>query len=535
MSTGDLDVAAPIAAVTVYPDRARITRRATLELPAGEHRLVLDGLPLSLMQESVRASGTGPATILGVDVLTRPHAVAPDTGRSADLEVRLRAIRRDLAALADADSVEAARDQLLRTTANRSGTTLARALAEATIAGSRLAEVADLLADQLTAVAARRRELSERSRTLTDEQAAVERELAARRNPSARPDRRAIAVTVASTGGDLRLDVSYLIDRCGWNPVYDVRVSDTDERARVTAYALIRQHTGEDWPLCELSLSTARPAAARELPDLDPWYVEVYRPQPVVSPAYRDIAGGPVPFPMMAAPAGPPPAQPPAQPTAAAPVAEATATASHTVTAVTYTPARPVAVPTDGDAHRATLVVVDLPARLDHRAVPAIVPEAHLRATIVNTGDQTLLPGACSVFLDGEYVGDTRLPLMAASEEVELPLGVDDRVRVECELIRRATGKAVLGSTRRLDAAYRITVTNHARRPIRVEVQDRIPVSRDETVSVRDVRVTPEPVERTELGVLTWRFSLDPGTKVDLDTAFRVEYPRGVTLSGWLD
>ena len=59
-----------ITEVTVYPDRARVTRRGTAELKQGEHRLQVGELPLSLLPESVRAGGKGTAQarILAVDV-----------------------------------------------------------------------------------------------------------------------------------------------------------------------------------------------------------------------------------------------------------------------------------------------------------------------------------------------------------------------------------------------------------------------------------------------------------------------------------
>src|SRR5262245_45581702 len=57
-----------IVAVTVYMNRARITRRGTVTLPPGDHDLTLVNLPMSLEDDSVRASGRSSAgvKILGV-------------------------------------------------------------------------------------------------------------------------------------------------------------------------------------------------------------------------------------------------------------------------------------------------------------------------------------------------------------------------------------------------------------------------------------------------------------------------------------
>ncbi|MFP3624621.1 DUF4140 domain-containing protein, partial [Burkholderia sp. SIMBA_051] len=56
--------------VTVYQDRAVVTRAASSDLPAGEHELVLEKLPASLQENSlqVSAKSSGQATLLDVRV-----------------------------------------------------------------------------------------------------------------------------------------------------------------------------------------------------------------------------------------------------------------------------------------------------------------------------------------------------------------------------------------------------------------------------------------------------------------------------------
>ncbi|RBJ00133.1 aspartate ammonia-lyase, partial [Micromonospora provocatoris] len=184
-------------------------------------------------------------------------------------------------------------------------------------------------------------------------------------------------------------------------------------------------------------------------------------------------------------------------------------------------------------AHRVTIAVLELPARLDHVSVPVRAAEAHLRATVRNTSDHTLLPGPASVFHGADFVAATRLKTWAPGEETELALGIDDRVRVERKLSRRTESKATLGSTRRREVEYRITVANHTPRPATVEVRDQLPVSRDEAVVVRETALTPPPAERTELGELTWRLSLAPGESGEIALGFRVELAKGVELTGW--
>jgi uncharacterized protein (TIGR02231 family) len=217
----------------------------------------------------------------------------------------------------------------------------------------------------------------------------------------------------------------------------------------------------------------------------------------------------------------------------AAPMLDLGAAVEHGVTAATYQPARPVAVPADGAAHRATIAVVELSAALDYVTAPVRAAEAHLRAKVTNSSEHTLLPGAAAVFHGGDFVGSTALEIWAPGEEVELALGVDDRVRVERELVRRTASRAVLSTTRRREAEHRIRVSNHSPRAAKVTVLDQLPVSRDEGIVVKELRLDPAPAERTDLGVLTWVLDLAQGQTKEIHIGVRVELARGVEVAGW--
>ena len=513
---------APIVAVTVYPDRARVSRRGAVRLPAGLHRVVVAGVPDGLHADSVRVSGRGPATVLGVDLARqrRPRATEPAVQQ---LEERARALRARLLELADAIAVEDARLAFLDTLATRAGGSYGRALAAGATDAAGVSAFSATLGTELGAVRARRRELGAGRERTSEELAAVDRELGSRRAQRA-PDRRAVVVDLEVRDGgapaveeEVVLEVGYVVDGAGWQPVYDLRLDD--ERATVTWYGLVTQRTGEDWPECELRLSTARPSESVSVPEPDPWFLDRERPRPVMRAVTQDavFAG----------------ALPPAA--AAPPLTEAVAAVEQGPTAATYVPSRPVAVPADGSAHRATVAVLEMEAALDHVTAPRLGTETYLRASLLNVSPHTLAAGSASVFHGADFTGTTAVPMWAPGEELELSLGVDDRVRVERELVRRTAGKAVLGGVRRRDAEYRTTVTNHTPRDIRLTVLDQVPVSRDEGIVVRDVRCEPAPDERTDLGQLRWRLSLPPGGSAELTVAFRVELARGVELVGWRD
>lgn len=507
---------APIAAVTVYPQQARITRRGKAPLDGGP-RLTFAGLPPALDPASVRVTGSGPALITGVDVRTEWHAEPADPALQALVEQR-RADQATLDGVLDDEAAEAMKVDLLTSLAKRSGGSFAKALAAGTAEPSRVAEVTDALSSRLASALKARRVLSEQIARLREDLAALDRRIEAQ---GTRAGRDSTAVTVeleiSDTTAEAELELSYVVPGASWEPGYDIRVRGTD--VTVVSYGLVNQHTGEDWPECELALSTARPAVSVVVPELQPWYLDRVLPEP----------GGP--YRPMAASGGAPEQM--ARFAAAAPMAPKLAAVEQGTTAVTYRTSRPVAVPSGASGHRTTLAQLALTASLGYVTAPVLAEEAYLRATVENTSEHALRPGRASVFHDAEFVGTTVLEPWAPGEELELALGVDDRIRIERELVNRTASKAMLSGQKRREAEYRISVGNHSPRPAVVTVLDQAPVSRDDTITVRDVKTSPEPVETSALGEFTWKLTLAPGETKDVTLSYRVDVAKGVELSGW--
>ncbi|HZM82875.1 MAG TPA: DUF4139 domain-containing protein [Candidatus Limnocylindrales bacterium] len=516
---------APIVAVTVFPDRARITRRGAARLPAGQQKVAFGPLPHGLLHDSVRVAGDGPATVLGVDVVTRRSPVSLDP-EVAEIEERIRAIDASIASLADADAVATSRERFLGRIAMRSASTYA---AGDVAAAARFADDIDA---QLSDVKQGARQRVRERELLVKEREAAQRRLGDLRGRSM-PDELVAEVNLeVAEEADIRLELSYVTVGAAWYSTYDLRL--TGEQLTLSWFGLVTQHTGEDWPECELKLSTARPGAALEVPELDPWYLDRMRPVPPPRPIGYMMDAAPMP----AAPAPMQVAETMAFKAAAGKreaVQDRVAAVDQGPTAATYTPTRPVAVPADGTAHRATLATFELEAKLDHVAAPVRSAEATLRATIRNSSSHTLPEATASLFHEGDFVGSARIEAWAPQEERELALGVDDRVRVERELVKRGATKAALGSARRVDAEYEITVANHSPRSIKVTVLDQLPVSRDAQITVRETLVKPDPSERDDLGIITWKAELEPFARATFHLGFRVESAKGVDLAGWRD
>ncbi|MBR1946262.1 MAG: DUF4140 domain-containing protein, partial [Alphaproteobacteria bacterium] len=58
---GEIEAVSEISDVTVFPDRADVSRIARLSVPAGKHTIVFNSLPAGLITDSLRVAGKGSA------------------------------------------------------------------------------------------------------------------------------------------------------------------------------------------------------------------------------------------------------------------------------------------------------------------------------------------------------------------------------------------------------------------------------------------------------------------------------------------
>lgn len=542
-----IDLAAPIKEVTVYADRALITRAGSLQLAAGTHELRVNDL-VPFLHESLRASGQGPqgARILDVDIRTAFYSRPPESElvtlqTACDLlQQRIDLLRARREALND-------RRQWLRALGEQSHD-FAKGLASGQMTPQNCADFFTFTANQALQNAEAEQDLDIQQRQSQDELAAKQRELASKQSYN-RPDRLAAVVTIEMpVEGEFALELSYLVTQASWRPQYDVRVSMAEDgnqgEVELTYIGLIQQSTGENWNQVRLALSTARPSQASALPELQPRYLHAYEPpRPRMTASLAKSA----PFPSQR-PGGEYFGQEKQNQTGeeiddrpfvlqdqtqAVRAEIATATTEQSGTAYVFKIARSVDIPSDNSPHKTTIARNDLPCEFDYVSAPVLDPAIHLRATITNTTERVLLAGSSSIFLNGEYVGTTQVEQTAPREQFKVFLGIDDSIKVKREQIERSVEKGVFlqNSLRRITYAYRITLNNYAPFARTIILRDQFPVSQHERIKVKMLTIQPQPTERTKLELLTWRFPLASDGEYILEYSYMVEHPQELRVN----
>jgi uncharacterized protein (TIGR02231 family) len=537
-AAAELDVGSTIDAVTVYPDGAAVTRVIHIDVPAGDSVLFARDFPPTLDPATLRVEGEGGAHLMIGAIDARPPRPEPPRV-IPELEARLEALQDERNALDDKIAAAQARKRFALRFADKSPAGLgekgeARPLADWRAA---FAAVADEVATADEAI----RTARIRQRDIDRERQRLEAQRAA--NPPRKMEVRIDLSADAPTTATFR--VTYMVPGARWRPLYDARL-DSGARDRKPSLELVRraeilQASGEDWSDVALSVSTVRIARGGSAPELPPLIVgyPLPAPPPMAKHEDRDAASeanrrghlSSAPSATLSFDGGAPLGVPviggfPAQ--------EQNATfATGGFQAVFRVPGR-VSVATNEGAKSFRIGGATIAPDLLVRATPIIDATAYLEADFKQSEEAPLLPGIISLYRDGVFVGRGQMALTPKDETVRLGFGVDDQVKVARVTLRKHEGSTGLISTAKTDEReFRITVRNGHVIPIRVTIEDQLPVSEIDDVKVEMLPSTTPPTERdvrNRRGVLGWTFTAAPGEAHEINLGWSVRWPSGKTV-----
>ncbi|MCX5831691.1 MAG: mucoidy inhibitor MuiA family protein [Deltaproteobacteria bacterium] len=526
-------IAAParITAVTVYADRALTTRSATLPLKPGSYLIAFESLPVLIQDDSVRVEGkgSGGANIVGMEV-KRAFLEQSGEKRVKELDEEIRALELRSGALDAKKAGLSSQKAFMESIRVAWGDRISKELAIGRPTAAELLDASNFVGTGVTRAEELTREVELEKKNIRDKIDALRRQRD-ESTGSRRKEAKSVEVMVEiAREGNLTLDLATVISQAGWQPSYDVRLSPDAKTAELTFRAMVRQQTGEDWKNIDLTLSTARPAAGGAPPELYPWRISFFRPQPSPPAAI-----------MMAAPAAAVRARKSARmPTEsfrsddvlAEEAADfVTAQISDEQSSVAFHIPRSLDIPADGARHGTVVAIEQLPVNMEYLALPKLAPYVFLKSEIVNRAAYPLLPGKVNTFTGNTYTGSSQLKKIAAGEKFDLFFGTDDQVTVKREELKQRK-EAGMFSKNRVSYRYRIELGNFRKEPLTVTLRDQLPVAGDEEIKVTLDEPSLKPEEIKSDGAVTWKMPLQAGEKKELTFGIVVEYPKDREITG---
>lgn len=517
----DIGADSAIESVLVFPESADVTRLGEISIPAGDHRVIVTGLPQSLNPDSVRVRFGDEAIIVGAVEASAAFPPGGGPEQAQALRDRLQDIQDQIQTVDDRIATGELQLQFLQSQASapkaESGAGVDPddwgAALRAIETGAQQARQSILEARQSRRALERAAEEAQLLLDAFDDDLALRTDIAI-----------ALTATEAVTTG---LSLQYQVEEAGWAALYEARLDSEAASLALDRKIRVFQNSGEDWSGVRLAVSTAPPTDELSAPFVDS------RPLTLADPL------------------------PPAPASAAQSRLEGFASAGEAFDAEeisvsgsrlrgiatvdasfasTYSVGGLVDVLSDGLPRSFTIGQEDLDVDVVIRTAPRLSLAAFVTAKLTFEGGGPLPAGALRLYRDGAYLREDYLETLIPGDEVEIGFGVDQAVVVSwIDEGGRTSETGLIGRSTEIREDHRFEALNRHDRAFTVEIVDWRPISQDDDVTVRvgaDSTPPDEDAFDDEPGVLAWRRVLEPDEALGVRNAYTVVHPSNRVLVG---
>jgi Domain of unknown function (DUF4139)/N-terminal domain of unknown function (DUF4140) len=197
-----------------------------------------------------------------------------------------------------------------------------------------------------------------------------------------------------------------------------------------------------------------------------------------------------------------------------------------------YAPGRH-SVKANGSRRRVPVLRKRLSVQPVYRIVPGASKRAYLLARVKNTTGRPILRGHANLFAGSMFTGRSWLNTALPGKTIELPLGVDDAVKVERHLRQKTVVKGMVFKDDITEYTVQIEIANHHKRAIDVELIDQLPVKQGRKVEVKAFSAKPAQKAGPDKkdGRITFKVRVAASSVKKVTFSFQIVRPKDWELS----
>jgi len=202
-----------------------------------------------------------------------------------------------------------------------------------------------------------------------------------------------------------------------------------------------------------------------------------------------------------------------------------TTTTIENQTTVEFEVDEPYSVMSNGEQLTVDVKNFNIDAMYEYYAVPKLDKDAFLIAKIVNWNQYNLLEGEANLYFEDAYVGRSVLDARSLADTLSISLGRDKSIVIGREKIDEFSKRRTIGSNKIENREFKIIARNNKLQPIRLTLQDQVPVS-----VINDITVTATELSggmlKEKTGKVIWELELEPRQQTELKLGYEVKYPK---------
>ena len=280
----DKEIKTEVNEVTVFIDKAQVTRQKTVELNSGITILKFINLSPFIDAKSVQVKASGDVTVLAVnhqqnfiDKLEKSEEVKIIEEKLDDVNDQLKLEETYLSIL---------KDELTFLNDNR---IIGGKNNELNI--STLKEASEFYSTKLTALKLKEIEKNKTLENLRKQKNELKNQLNTLTSKKEFASGEILVKVQSKIKTHPSFELSYIVDNAGWYPTYDIRAKTINDPVEIIYKANLRQDTKVDWKNVKLSFSSSNPNSSGVAPELKTYFLDYYSLPPVYNKSINSVTG----------------------------------------------------------------------------------------------------------------------------------------------------------------------------------------------------------------------------------------------------
>lgn len=324
------------------------------------------------------------------------------------------------------------------------------------------------------------------------------------------PQRKEILIDLNSESDQtVQFKIRYLVQNTGWEPSYDIVVSDISKPLVLKYKAKVYNNTGINWDNIKMKLSTADPTISASKPTLDTWTLDYQ------SNDYYNNNDGNQAYQQSYKNKGD--------------IVDDKTQKYKTITvselSCEFIIAKPYTIPANAKPYSIDITTYTLNAAYQYFALPKANKDVFLLARITGWDTLNLIDGTANIYFGDTYIGESDIATGLIDDTLDLSLGRDTKVVASRTKKQDFSKKTILGNNKKESFTYEIVIKNNRNSMVNMVLQDQVPISKQGEITV-DITEISGATKDEITGKLEWILKLNPGETKKFTISYSVKYPK---------
>ncbi len=198
-------------------------------------------------------------------------------------------------------------------------------------------------------------------------------------------------------------------------------------------------------------------------------------------------------------------------------------------TTITFDITIPYSIPSDGKIQTVEIQRLTADAEYKYVTLPKLSPLTYLTANIPDWAELSLHSGEATLYFENAFVGKSLINANQLTDTLAISLGTDNSILVKREKREDFTSKKIIGNNKTETFSFLITIRNNKVSPVRITLNDQIPVSSNSGITVETIELSGGN-HNIQTGEVKWNLEVKPKESRQIVLTYSVKYPKDKTI-----